>query len=293
MFLISSALLAIAIVPSFVYAQFGTNTTIDDSDPSIQYNGLWAPDVDYTSALDYGGSHRVGEAANATATFSFTGIAIYYWAPLWPYPVNTMLTVDNNITLTVDLQDPSVPVTEVYGGEETAQSSVRAVFKGLSDGEHTLVASMAPGGRYVIMDALTFTDEDIGVATVTTIMAIPASTFTAIPASTVTAFETAVPAPMVNSSGHRRLSSAAVGGIVLAAVVVVLAALFLIRSRYLRRAKPGIEEAMVSTDTVVESKEAMAKLKEVEANEKTGAQSPPPPAYPPPEYSSSKEKELK
>jgi hypothetical protein len=51
-----------------------TNVTIDDTDPSITYEGTWDPlsDIAFTS-LDYGGQHHLSEKGG-TAVFSFTGL---------------------------------------------------------------------------------------------------------------------------------------------------------------------------------------------------------------------------
>jgi hypothetical protein len=75
------------------------NVTVDDSDPSITYVGGW----------DYGGSPRsfslcffyfyrcaLRLARARDVDPASLRIAIYYMAALWPYTVNTVMTVDNS-----------------------------------------------------------------------------------------------------------------------------------------------------------------------------------------------------
>ncbi|TDL17654.1 hypothetical protein BD410DRAFT_843451 [Rickenella mellea] len=132
------------------------NITIDDSDPKIHYSGSWEPDSQHISHLDYGGSHTVSSDPNGFATFTFTGVAVYYLSPLWPYPVNTSLGLDDAYPVVLDLMDKTVTPTE--GGAETTQSQVVYAFTGLPNTQHTLTVTMdTSGGQYIIMDGLIYT----------------------------------------------------------------------------------------------------------------------------------------
>jgi hypothetical protein len=72
-------------------------------------------------------------------------------SPLWPYPVNSMLSLDGSPGECVNMQDFSQPSTG--GGSETVQSAPVWGVQGLEDAEHELVVSMCPGGQYVVVDA--------------------------------------------------------------------------------------------------------------------------------------------
>jgi hypothetical protein len=85
---------------------------------------------------------------------SLPGVAIYYMAPLWSYPVNSMLTLDGNHSECVNLQDFSRPATD--GGPETVQSAPLWGVEGLEDVEHELVVSMCPGGQFIVVDAFMY-----------------------------------------------------------------------------------------------------------------------------------------
>src|ERR1700722_13672294 len=73
-------------------------------------------------------------------------------APLWPYPVNTELTVDSFSPELVSMVDPSH--TTASGTAETVSYSVLWGMTALENTTHTLVASMAVGGQFVVMDGL-------------------------------------------------------------------------------------------------------------------------------------------
>jgi len=130
-----------------------TNITVDDMASSIVYSGSWG--ISAPSKLDYGGSHHLSTDESAIATFTFTGVAVYYMSPKWPYPVNTELSVDGGPGQVVDLQDYSRPATS--GGPETVGYSVVWRMTGLANSQHQLVASMAPGGLFVEADGFIYT----------------------------------------------------------------------------------------------------------------------------------------
>jgi hypothetical protein len=152
------------------------NVTVDDTSSSIVYTGVWMPTSDETNAIDYGGSHHVSQQQGSTATFSFTGtvikqllshlvftsftgVAFYYMAPLWPYAVTTVVTLDGS-PITVDLQDHSA-APQPCCGAEVAASRILGSFAGLSNNEHQVVCSMAPGGQFVVLDAFVYVQRRI------------------------------------------------------------------------------------------------------------------------------------
>lgn len=103
---------------------------------------------------------------SATATFTFTGIAIYFYSPLWPFHVTTALSLDGESPQTIDLRDHSVP--PVDDGLETVASQVVWSLVGLENTEHTLVISVGTGEDIAIVDALMYTALDPGDSTSST-----------------------------------------------------------------------------------------------------------------------------
>ncbi|KAJ6494323.1 hypothetical protein C8R45DRAFT_1135093, partial [Mycena sanguinolenta] len=117
------------------------NVTIDDTNPNVVYNGAWEPSSSHQSSLDYGGSHTLSSDNNANALVTFTGVAIHYLAPLWPYPVFTDITLDDNQVFTVNLTDPNSP-SAVQGAPESAMYSVRWSATNLNNTAHTVVLTI-------------------------------------------------------------------------------------------------------------------------------------------------------
>ncbi|KAJ7203059.1 hypothetical protein GGX14DRAFT_369862 [Mycena pura] len=128
------------------------NFTVDDNDSLITYKGTWESASAHLSGLDFGGGHTVSTDSGASAVFTFTGVAIYYLAPRWPYAVTTQLSLDGAPGIVVNLTDPDASPTA--DGSESAPSSVVWAATGLLDATHTLVATMANGGQFIIVDAL-------------------------------------------------------------------------------------------------------------------------------------------
>ncbi|KAJ7153356.1 hypothetical protein C8R46DRAFT_912587 [Mycena filopes] len=127
------------------------NVTIDDTDAMITYEGSWEPSATHMSGLDYGGTHTVSGDTAANATFTFTGVAVYYLCPRWPYAVNTEVTLDDGQSVIVNLTDPAASTTAA-GGSESAQSSVVWSATGLTNATHKLVLTMAPQGEFIVAD---------------------------------------------------------------------------------------------------------------------------------------------
>ncbi|KJA17724.1 hypothetical protein HYPSUDRAFT_46063 [Hypholoma sublateritium FD-334 SS-4] len=151
-FAVAAALLLAAVAAAPVVLA-DTNVTVDDTDTvSIVY----APPASWAESsfdpLDAGGSHATTSDADATATFSFTGTAIYYWAPLWPSRVTTALALDGAAPVLVDLRDASLPLNRDAG--ESVQSAPLWAATGLDDTLHTLVISVGAGEGIAVVDQL-------------------------------------------------------------------------------------------------------------------------------------------
>lgn len=149
------------------------NVTIDDSDPSITYDGDWDNDSFQVSPLDYGGSHTVSEDPGAMAILNFTGtqvfrpyiyivlylyspgVAVYYMSPLWPFPISVAISVDNGNSATVDLRDYSSPPSP-NSSRETVQSQVVWASSSLTNDTHSVVISMADDSQFVVVDGFVY-----------------------------------------------------------------------------------------------------------------------------------------
>ena len=159
-----------------IYVFAAENVTVDDQNPSIIYSPPRAWSESAPSTLDLGGSHKLTQNPNATASFNFTGnfffdfglsssilnhvccvcsgIAIYFLSPLWPYTVNTAISLDSGPSILVNLVDTSRPSTD--GGPETVQSSVVWNATGLANIQHNLLISVGAGQPYAIVDGLMY-----------------------------------------------------------------------------------------------------------------------------------------
>lgn len=130
--------------------------------------------------MDYGGSHILTQNSNATASFNFTGVAIYFLSPLWPYLVNTAVSLDSGPILLIDLVDHSSSTSAVQG-PETVESHVVWNATGLANGPHRLVISVGAGQPFAIVDGLIYTvldPADLGSSSVSSLSPTPVPTTT-------------------------------------------------------------------------------------------------------------------
>ncbi|KAF8967542.1 hypothetical protein BDZ97DRAFT_1755965 [Flammula alnicola] len=219
-----------------VYAQ--RNVTFDDRDPSIVYApaGAWVQSQNDT--LDFGGGHMLTQNPNATATFKFTGVAIYFLSPKWPYEVNTAVSLDSGPLFLIDLVDHTSPSTGQ--GPETVQSAVVWNATGLNDTQHTLVISVGPGQSFGIVDGLIYTDPTLSPSTTTS--SPPSPSTSSSPSPTLSE---PVVAPVTSDTGSAasvrqiHILPIVLGSLfgVLGLIVIVLALL------YFRRRKRPVSEA--------------------------------------------------
>ncbi|KAJ3742445.1 hypothetical protein DFH05DRAFT_214655 [Lentinula detonsa] len=210
-----------------------TNTTIDDQNSTILYSaGEWNLSSSYNS-LDYDGFHHLSGQSSAFAVFNFTGVAIYFLSPLWPYAVGARLVLDDQIPpVFVDLQDHSRPVSST-GGPETVASAVVWGVENLESGNHSLRVEFAQGqSEYVILDAIIY-------SCIQDVTEIPAS----LSASSVDGPIT-MPSPSPTASqqtssltpaSHSSVPSAGTGALVGVSVAVALFILAFLFLRYRRR----------------------------------------------------------
>lgn len=124
----------------------------------------------------------------ATATFTFTGVAIYFMSPLWPYVVNTAVSLDSSPPILIDLIDHSKPNVGV--GPETVQSKVVWGDAGLPNSQHTFVVSVGAGQPYAVVDALIYTVLDPGDLTSSSTLTTTSKSSTTTTTNTTTARST-------------------------------------------------------------------------------------------------------
>ncbi|KAF9037865.1 hypothetical protein BDZ89DRAFT_1157288 [Hymenopellis radicata] len=142
------------------------NITIDDTNfDMIQYKGdQWEKIM---LSLDYGGSHRLGTDVNASATFTFTGVAVYYLSALWPYSVNTTLKLDDQDPEQLNLTDPVASPAD--GGSASSSYAVHWGRTGLANTTHKLVVYTTADQKYpwTVVDGFIYTIDDSADATST------------------------------------------------------------------------------------------------------------------------------
>jgi len=129
-----------------------TNISVDDTSSMVGYIGVW---TSHTSSLDFGGGHVLCQTRGCLATFSFTGVAVYFLSPLWPYAVSVELNLDDGAGVTIDLTDPLA--TPTSGGPETAPWRPVWGATGLSNSSHSLVVSMPIDGNFAVVDGFIYT----------------------------------------------------------------------------------------------------------------------------------------
>ncbi|KAF9535175.1 hypothetical protein CPB83DRAFT_843605 [Crepidotus variabilis] len=147
-------ILLVATVFSFTAAD--RNITLDDTDPSILYFGDWLPTpFDQSNA---GGTHKVTATPDASAALNFTGVAIYFYSPLWPFRVTTALSLDGQPSELLDLRDYDAPFLQ--DGPESQSSQVVWWADGLENTQHILNVSVGAGEDLAILDQLVYTIKD-------------------------------------------------------------------------------------------------------------------------------------
>ncbi|KAG8818940.1 hypothetical protein FRC17_010663 [Serendipita sp. 399] len=134
------------------------NRTVDDSDTNIRYSGRWNVGPRHISPLNFGGSHSLSEDINAIASFAFTGVSVYYLASLWPYSVDSYISLDGGIETLVNLTAPSGTVrpSNVSIGDEVVNYDVRWSATGLENRTHIVTINRGSAG-FAIVDGFTFT----------------------------------------------------------------------------------------------------------------------------------------
>ncbi|PPQ75583.1 hypothetical protein CVT24_010862 [Panaeolus cyanescens] len=150
--LTSPALFSLLLVTSLItHASAQQEVVIDDNDPSI----IYTPSDGWTemdNPLDRGGSHMVTVDSRSVATFTFTGVQVTFWAPLWPSELSTSVSLDGGAPIRISLQDPNSPVDDNAG--ESVASAPLWTSPMLDNTQHTLVIGTWPGENVAVVDTL-------------------------------------------------------------------------------------------------------------------------------------------
>ncbi|KIM82423.1 hypothetical protein PILCRDRAFT_461899 [Piloderma croceum F 1598] len=123
------------------------NITVDSTNfDRIHYAGNWTTST-YDN-FDYGGTHQWSSDPSASATFTFTGVGVYYMSSLFNHSVTTQISIDGNPAQVLNLTSPA------GGGaiQDVASAAVWGMDQ-LSNMPHNVVISRAPGGIFVEVDA--------------------------------------------------------------------------------------------------------------------------------------------
>ncbi|KAF8165990.1 hypothetical protein B0H34DRAFT_794302 [Crassisporium funariophilum] len=195
------------------------NVTVDDNDPTIVYapDGSWS-ETDF-DLMNLGGRHMVTSDPAATATFVFTGVAIYFFSPLWPFRVTTAISLDGVAPTLIILTDDSVPPDD--DGPETVPSHVVWSAQNLENIEHTLVMSVGPGEDLAVVDTLMYSVLDPDDPTTSSITTLPPSTPTSDPSSTNTSAPPTTSQPTSTAAPVNASSDASKKGLATALGIVV------------------------------------------------------------------------
>jgi len=173
------------------------------------------------------------ETPGATASLNFTGVAIYFISPLWPYLVNTAVSLDSGPITLIDLVDHSSPSTGQ--GFETIPYQVVWHATGLANTQHNLLISVGDGQPYAVVDGLIFTTVS-NISSSTSSSQLPTST-SSLPVPIIassTASATSSPKPKSKS-----IVAIALGSIfgVLGLLIILIGGWYLFR----RRKRPNSE----------------------------------------------------
>lgn len=83
-----------------------------------------------------------------------SGVAIYYEAAAWPYPVSANISLDGDSGTFVDLHDYSS--TQANQGSASSGATTHWYRTGLKNSSHTVVISLPNNATYAVMDTLMY-----------------------------------------------------------------------------------------------------------------------------------------
>jgi len=191
------------------------NITVDSTNIDlIHYSGNWTTSIQ--NSFDYGGTHQWSSDPSASATFTFTGVGVYYLSSLFNHAVTSQISIDGNPAQFLNLTSPAGG-----GGNQDVASTVVWGVEQLSNAPHNVVVSMAPGGGYVEVDAFIYSSN-----TESTASSQPSTTSPSSSSSSSTG-----PVSASNTRGSHTNIGAVAGGTLAGLVVIVVIVLLLWKSR--------------------------------------------------------------
>ncbi|KAJ3839200.1 hypothetical protein F5878DRAFT_135213 [Lentinula raphanica] len=134
------------------------NITVSHTSSSITYKPNSSAWFSSDSSLDYSQSHTTTDTKGASASFTFTGVAIYYAAASWPYAVSANISLNGGAGTFVDLRDYNS--AQSNGGSASASATVHWYRTGLKNTSHNVVVSLANNATYAVLDTLIYTIDD-------------------------------------------------------------------------------------------------------------------------------------
>ncbi|PPR04783.1 hypothetical protein CVT24_007099 [Panaeolus cyanescens] len=220
------------LIPLSVNAQSPQNITLDDSDPRISYIPPSAWITTASTPLNYGGDHKLAQNQTARAELSFTGTAVYFMSPRWPYLVNTALSLDGEPAELVDLQDHGG--VDNGSGSETVASAVVWSRTNLQNTQHTLTVSVGAGQPYAIVDGIIITQLSTSSSTTGTPTSLSA-TSSSPTTSTSSTSQSSTAAAAADTS--KELSTGSIAGIAVGSILGLVALIGLVLLLLHRRQK--------------------------------------------------------
>ncbi|KAF8962449.1 hypothetical protein BDZ97DRAFT_1112854 [Flammula alnicola] len=208
------------------------NVTVDDQNSTIIYSpaGSWYHIQD-PSTFDIDGGHMLTSDPAASATFNFTGVAIYFLSALWPYTVNTAVTLDQGPIILLDLVDHNH--NDTGGGPPTVTSHVIARAVGLANIQHTLRISVGSGQTFALVDALMYTALSDGETAPSSTTSNPPNQLTPVPL-VPSAVPSAVQASTKSSKRHKLAIALPIVALLLLLIIGLLIWWFCARKRRTR-----------------------------------------------------------
>ncbi|KAG8808396.1 hypothetical protein FRC17_003979 [Serendipita sp. 399] len=220
---------------------------VDDFDFSITYSGTWESASTHPSPLNYGGSHTLGTGNNARAVFTFTGVSVYYLASLWPYKVDSYISLDGGPPQLVDMTAPAgtTAPSGVTVGDEVVSYGTRWSAKDLANTTHTVTITQGPS-TFAVVDGFRYTvpfEEDDDHTTAIT-SSTPRNPFSSIYGSGQSTLSAASSSSSSSTSGLSAKSTAIITAIasILGTLILVLLCFLCFRRR---KHKQDAEQALL------------------------------------------------
>ncbi|KAF9445838.1 hypothetical protein P691DRAFT_244559 [Macrolepiota fuliginosa MF-IS2] len=225
-----------------VFGQELSNVTIDDNNSAIRYIGNW--NLSAWNVLDEGGYHMLTDDPNAVAIFEFTGVAVFFLSPRWPYDVTTQVQLDSSPPEVLSLRDLDTPKSD--GGGESVGSHIIWGVEDLANQSHQLRISVAAGQQWAIVDGLVFTTVNQSATPTGTVSRATSDTWTSTLSNIPVTSSTSSPSAPSHRTGEsfRMLTiglGVGIGFLVLTVLSLAIYSIWYRRTRRLRYRKRSLD----------------------------------------------------